>query len=98
MLTNKEVFKMRQIKYEEAINEALMEEMNRDETVILIGEHVSSDILLQHKGLYDKFGRRRIRDTAISEVAIVGVSIGAALAGYRPIADVMTSVLSLLMR
>jgi pyruvate/2-oxoglutarate/acetoin dehydrogenase E1 component len=82
---------MRRIKFEEAINEALMEEMNRDETVILIGEHVSSDILLKHKGLYDKFGRGRVRDTAISEAAIVGVSTGAALAGYRPIADVMFS-------
>jgi pyruvate dehydrogenase E1 component beta subunit len=91
MLTNKEVFKMRQIKYEDAINEALMEEMNRDETVILIGEHVSSDILLQHKGLYDKFGRGRVRDTGLSEVAIIGVSIGAALAGYRPIADLSFS-------
>jgi pyruvate/2-oxoglutarate/acetoin dehydrogenase E1 component len=82
---------MRQIKYEEAINEALMEEMNLDETVILIGENVSADVLKQHKGLYSKFGRRRVRDTGISEAAIVGAGIGAAIAGYRPIADVMFS-------
>jgi len=82
---------MRQIKYGEAINEALMEEMERDETVFLIGETVSADIYLHHQGLYEKFGRNRVRDTAISETAIVGAGIGAALAGYRPIADIMFS-------
>jgi pyruvate/2-oxoglutarate/acetoin dehydrogenase E1 component len=54
---------MRKIKYGEAINEALMEEMERDETVFLIGETVSADIYLHHQGLYEKFGRSRVRDT-----------------------------------
>jgi len=77
---------MRQITYREAINEALEEEMTRDETVFIIGEFVSNEPFGTHKGLYAKFGKKRVRDTAISEAAIVGSCVGAALAGYRPIA------------
>jgi len=80
--------KMRHIKYTEALNEAILEEMTRDETVYLIGEGASADAWKIHKGLYDKFGKKRVRDTAISEAAIVGSSIGAALAGYRPIVNI----------
>jgi len=77
---------MRQITYREAINEAMMEEMTRDETVYLIGEFVSNEPFGTHKGLYQKFGKGRVRDTAVSENAIVGSCVGAALTGYRPIA------------
>lgn len=77
---------MREITYREAINEALMEEMTRDERVFIIGEFVSNEPFGTHKGLYHKFGKERVRDTAISEAAIVGSCVGAALAGHRPIA------------
>jgi pyruvate/2-oxoglutarate/acetoin dehydrogenase E1 component len=77
---------MREITYREAINEALMEEMTKDERVFIIGEFVSNEPFGTHKGLYHKFGKERVRDTAISEAAIVGSCVGAALAGHRPIA------------
>ena len=78
---------MRKIRYTEAINEALMEEMSRDSTTFILGEGASVDPYGLHNGLYEKFGKERVRDTGISEVAIVGASVGAALAGYRPIAN-----------
>ena len=80
---------MRKITYRQAINEALHEEMDRDETVFILGEDVCRDLWETHGGLVDKFGMERVRDTAISEQAIVGAAVGAALAGYRPIADIM---------
>lgn len=78
---------MRKIRFTEAINEALMEEMSRDDTIFIMGEGASVDPYGLHNGLYEKFGKERVRDTGISEVAIVGASVGAALAGYRPIAN-----------
>ena len=80
---------MRVIKYREAINEAMMEEMTRDETVLLIGEDISIGVWGTAEGLLDKFGPERVRDTAISETAICGSCIGAAMAGYRPVANLM---------
>ena len=80
---------MREITYSQAINEALHEEMARDYTVFILGESISHDIWETHEGLAARFGKERIRDTAISEAAIVGAAVGAALAGYRPIADIM---------
>lgn len=80
---------MREIRYREAINEAMHEEMSNDETVFLIGEDISKDVWATHDGLYDKFGKERVRDTAISEAAIIGSCVGAALAGYRPVAHMM---------
>lgn len=78
---------MRTIRYTEAINEALMEEMSRDDTVFIIGEGASADPYGLHTGLYAKFGKKRVRDTGISETAILGAGVGAALTGYRPIAN-----------
>ncbi|MFC1986995.1 alpha-ketoacid dehydrogenase subunit beta [Chloroflexota bacterium] len=78
---------MREITYRQAINEALHEEMARDGTVLIWGESICQDFWGTHNGLVARFGRERIRDTAISEAAIVGAAVGAALAGYRPIAD-----------
>ena len=80
---------MRKITYRQAINEALHEEMSRDETVFILGEDVCRDNWDTHQGLVEKFSRERIRDTAISEQAIIGAAAGAAIAGYRPIADIM---------
>jgi len=80
---------MREIMYNAAINEAMKEEMTRDETVYYIGEDCSQDIWGTSEGLYEKFGKERVRDTAISEAAIIGSSVGAALAGYRPVANMM---------
>jgi len=80
---------MREITYSQAINEALHEEMARDDTIFILGESISHDIWETHGGLAVRFGKERIRDTAISEAAIVGAAVGAALAGYRPIADIM---------
>jgi pyruvate/2-oxoglutarate/acetoin dehydrogenase E1 component len=80
---------MREITYQKAINEALHEEMARDDTVFIMGESICQDLWGTYEGLVARFGKERIRDTAISEAAIVGAAVGAALAGYRPIADIM---------
>lgn len=80
---------MREITYRKAINEALHEEMARDDTVLIWGESICQDLWGTHEGLIARFGKERIRDTAISEAAIVGAAVGAAVAGYRPVADIM---------
>ncbi len=80
---------MRKIKFCEAINEALHEEMERDETVLIWGEDVTRGLWGTNTGIYDKFGPERIRDTAISEDAIVSAAVGAAIAGYRPVVEIM---------
>jgi pyruvate/2-oxoglutarate/acetoin dehydrogenase E1 component len=82
---------MRQIRYTEAINEALMEEMSRDETVYIIGECATAEPMGAHKGLVEKFGKDRVKDAALSEPAIIGSCVGAALGGYRPIANMRFS-------
>lgn len=75
----------------EAIREAISEEMVRDSKVFMIGEDIGQfgGALGQTKGLYEKFGDERILDTPISEAAIVGAAVGAAMLGMRPIADIM---------
>lgn len=80
---------MREIAYAQAINEAMKEEMARDETVYYVGEDCSQDIWGTSAGLYEMFGKERVRDTAISEAAVIGSSVGAAMAGYRPVANMM---------
>jgi len=86
---------MREITYLEAINEALMEEMARDEKVFIMGEDIGvgygGGIFGATKGLLDKFGPERVIDTPISESAIAGCAVGAALIGYRPIVEFMFS-------
>jgi pyruvate dehydrogenase E1 component beta subunit len=76
----------------EAISEALMEEMERDENVFIMGEEVGvwGGTYAVTRGFYDKFGPERVRDTPIAEAAIVGAAIGASLVGMRPIAELMT--------
>ena len=82
---------MRTITYREAINEALREEMEKDEKVLLLGEDVGAfgGAMAVTKGLYQKFGRERVIDMPISESAIIGSALGCALTGLRPIAEIM---------
>ena len=76
----------------EAISEALWEEMERDPKVFIMGEEVGvwGGTYAVTKGFYDHFGGERVRDTPISEAAIIGAAIGAALTGTRPVAELMT--------
>jgi pyruvate dehydrogenase E1 component beta subunit len=84
---------MRNITMAQAINEAICEEMRRDQRVILLGEDVGAHggPFLVTKGIFEEFGAERVRDTPISEAAIIGCAVGAAVAGYRPIAEVQYS-------
>jgi acetoin:2,6-dichlorophenolindophenol oxidoreductase subunit beta len=93
---------MPQLSFRDAINQALHQEMERDERIIILGEDVSGGaggtsgereaaggIFGVTKGLLPRFGEQRVIDTPISESAIVGAAAGAALAGMRPIAELM---------
>ena len=80
---------MREIRYIQAINEALAEEMERDESVFIIGEDVQAGVFGATRGLVERFGPERVMDTPLSETAVAGAAIGAAMAGYRPVADFM---------
>ena len=88
----------RQLSYREAIIEAMAEEMRLDETVILIGEDVgpSGGIFKCSEGLFDEFGHDRVIDAPISEAGYIGLSVGAAMTGLRPIAELMFGDFSLL--
>jgi 2-oxoisovalerate dehydrogenase E1 component beta subunit len=79
----------KELTYLEAIREALVEEMRRDPKVFVLGEDVGAygGAFGVTQGLYDEFGEMRVVDTPISESAIIGISIGAALRGYRPVAE-----------
>jgi 2-oxoisovalerate dehydrogenase E1 component beta subunit len=79
----------KELSYLEAIREALEEEMRRDPKVFVLGEDVGAygGAFGVTQGLFDAFGEMRVIDTPISESAIVGISIGAALRGYRPVAE-----------
>ncbi len=89
---------IREIAFREAICEAMTEEMRRDESVILIGEDVgkSGGIFKCSEGLWEEFGSDRVLDTPISEAGYVGLSVGAAMTGMRPIAELMFGDFSLL--
>lgn len=82
---------MRTISYSEAINEALREEMQRDPSVFLIGEDVGTmgGVFGVTNGLVQHFGEERVMDTPISESAIIGAALGAAMMGMRPVAEIM---------
>ena len=82
---------MRKITYKEAIREAITEEMERDNKVFLIGEDVGvfGGTFGVAKGLIEKFGKDRIRNSPVSEAGIAGLATGAAIAGMRPIAEIM---------
>jgi pyruvate dehydrogenase E1 component beta subunit len=83
---------MRRVSYRDALREGLAEEMRRDKTVFLLGEDIGRcwhGAFKVTKGLAEEFGDDRVRDTPISESAIVGVAVGAAITGMRPVAEIM---------
>jgi len=82
---------MRELTYADALREALREEMIRDSRVLLIGEEIGvfEGVYKVTRGLLKEFGPDRVRDTPISEAAIAGAAIGAALAGLKPVAEIM---------
>ena len=84
--------------FRDAMREAIREAMRRDERVFLMGEDVGryGGCFAVSRGLLDEFGPERIRDTPLSEAAFVGAGIGAAMAGMRPIVEIMTVNFSLL--
>src|SRR5574340_1566816 len=86
------------ISYREALRRALREALAADARVFLMGEDVGryGGSYAVSKGLLEEFGPERVRDTPLSELAFVGMGIGAALAGMRPIVEVMTVNFSLL--
>lgn len=84
---------MREITFSEAVNEALLEEMRRDPRVVTLGEDIAAigGNFGVTKGLLEEFGPERVKDTPISEDAIVGLSLGAAMVGVKPVAEIMFS-------
>jgi pyruvate dehydrogenase E1 component beta subunit len=82
-----------ELTYRDAVAAGLAQEMERDETVYLIGEDVAAagGVFKATPGLLDRFGPRRVRDTPISEQAITGAAMGAAMTGLRPVAEIMFS-------
>ncbi|MGH2526822.1 MAG: alpha-ketoacid dehydrogenase subunit beta [Actinomycetota bacterium] len=84
---------MAELTYREAVSRAIAQEMERDETVYFIGEDVAAagGVFKTTEGLLERFGPRRVRDTPISEQAIVGAVMGGAMNGLRPIAEIMFS-------
>ena len=89
---------MSELRYREALNAALREELQRDETVFLMGEDIGvfNGAFKVTNGLLEEFGEKRVRDTPISENTIVGMGVGAAMAGLRPVVELMTINFSLL--
>ncbi|HBY57217.1 MAG TPA: alpha-ketoacid dehydrogenase subunit beta [Candidatus Atribacteria bacterium] len=82
---------MRKLSFGKAINEALDQEMERDEKVFVLGEDVAKmggDFGIT-RGLWKKYGDKRVKDTPLSEAAILGIANGAAMAGLRPVAEIM---------
>ncbi len=83
---------MAEISYREALNQALREELDRDQRVFIMGEEVGyfGGAFKVTDGLLAVYGEKRVRDTPISELTIVGAGIGAAMGGLRPIVELMT--------
>ena len=86
------------MRYREALNQALREEMEADDSVFVMGEDIGvfQGAFKVTQGLLEEFGEERVRDTPISENTIVGAGIGAAMAGLRPVVELMTVNFSLL--
>ena len=82
---------MRQISYAQALVEAMREEMQRDERVFIFGEDVGlyGGAYGATRGLFQEFGEKRVIDTPISEATVGGAAVGAAMAGMRPVAEIM---------
>jgi pyruvate dehydrogenase E1 component beta subunit len=86
------------MRYREALNQALREEMEADEKVFIMGEDIGvfQGAFKVTQGLLEEFGEKRVRDTPISENTIVGTGVGAAMVGLRPIVELMTVNFALL--
>jgi pyruvate/2-oxoglutarate/acetoin dehydrogenase E1 component len=84
---------MPEITFAQAINDALREEMRKNPDIIIMGEDVAiaGGVRGVTKGLYEEFGEERVRDTPISEAVIVGVGVGCAITGLRPVVEIMYS-------
>ena len=82
---------MREIEYREALNEALIEEIERDGKVFLMGEDIGTarGAFKVTNGMLEKYGTEKILGTPISEATIIGAAVGAALTGYRPVVEIM---------
>jgi pyruvate dehydrogenase E1 component beta subunit len=93
MFTHRGIEKMKEITDAQAVKEAMSEEMRRDEKVFLMGEDVGlyGGAFGVSVGIMQEFGEERVRDTPISEAAIIGTAAGAAVTGMRPIAEIMFS-------
>jgi pyruvate dehydrogenase E1 component beta subunit len=89
---------MPEITYREALNQALAEEMDRDDSVFLMGEEVAEydGAYKVSKGLLERFGDSRVVDTPISELGFAGLGVGAAMVGLRPVIEFMTFNFSIL--
>src|SRR5678815_1036048 len=83
---------MRKIPFRQALREAMVEEMRRDESIFLMGEEVAAynGAYKVSQGMLDEFGERRVIDTPISELGFSGIGVGAAMNGLRPIIEFMT--------
>lgn len=84
---------MAELSYRDAVIRGISQEMTRDERVVLIGEDIgkAGGVFKATLGLYEQFGEKRVRDTPISEQAILGAAMGAAMTGLRPVAEIMFS-------
>lgn len=84
---------MAEITYRDAVARGIAQEMERDENVVFLGEDIgkAGGVFKATVGLYDQFGPKRVRDTPISEQAILGAAMGAAMTGLKPIAEIMFS-------
>ena len=84
---------MAELTYRDAVAAAIAQEMERDENVVFLGEDIGSagGVFKATVGLLERFGPTRVRDTPISEMAILGAAMGAAMTGLRPIAEIMFS-------
>ena len=83
---------MRTVQYREALREAMVEEMRKDERVFLMGEEVAeyNGAYKVSQGMLDEFGPKRVIDTPIAELGFAGIAVGAAMNGLRPIVEFMT--------
>ena len=88
---------MKTVFFREALREALVEEMRRDERVFLMGEEVAqyNGAYKVSQGMLDEFGARRVIDTPIAELGFTGIGVGAAMNGLRPVIEFMTFNFSL---
>src|SRR5690349_24157449 len=89
---------MAELRMREALRDAMAEEMRRDEEVFVMGEDVAvfQGSFKITEGLLDEFGEKRVRDTPLSDNTIVGMGVGAAMGGLRPVVEIMTVNFALL--